>query len=580
MDISGNSKAINGNKCCKAIGYRISAIGMWCSIIVLALLSAFSLIVTYSNGWGYRLSERLTHNYILNAPVMIAVALFSCCCIAGFVYFLSTVLYRRKIDKKTVLVIVCVLATAFQLWWVLAQHADANYYADSKMTMSIAEKFANGDMSIFDKSVDGVSIGDMSVGTQYLFYYPYQSGLISFFVLMFKIFGTNVPFAIQIANIISNTGVIVMLSMTGFLITDNDKMKIVIPITIGMCFPSLLYASFLYGNQIGFFFATMFIAMNAYALHKGSSTKKKIALIALSAIPMSLMMIIKSTFIIIAIAIAIIWLIELLLNTKIKNACFLIAFIIVMALSNTVSKLPQAYMENALGYSFGDGMPKTAWIAIGLQNDSVLEGMPGWWNKGALQRQKDTENDYTKQSQGASDDIKTELTRMVKNPGYAAWFFGKKLGSEWLTPDFQSRYFAGLGYEKIDGDSKNVHQFNLTDRDYSISDKKALKSERAIDQVEELMPFMDGYQSLIYIAAFVSCLAIVKKNKKEKDNINMAKLLLPCIFIVGAFVYMLWEAKAQYLLPFFMCLIPVAVPGIFSLVDNVIEKSHMTKISN
>ena len=60
----------------------------------------------------------------------------------------------------------------------------------------------------------------------------------------------------------------------------------------------------------------------------------------------------------------------------------------------------------------------------------------------------------------------------------------------------------------------------------------------------------------------------------------MAKLLLPCIFIVGAFVYMLWEAKAQYLLPFFMCLIPVAVSGIFSLVDKVIEKSHMTKIGN
>lgn len=571
-----DTKTVQRNRYGKLIGYRIATIGMWVSIVALALLAFFSSIVTYSNGWGYRLCERLSHNYILNAPVMIAVAIFSCCCIAGFIYAISTVLSRRKVDKRIVLISVCLIATIFQIWWVFAQHADGCYYADSTMTMSIAEKFAIGDMSIFNDSIDGLAVSDMKVGTQYFVFYPYQSGIISFFTLLFKAFGDKAPLAIQIANIVSNVGSIIMLSLVGFLTTDNDKVKIAIPIALGMCVPSLLYSSFLYGNQIGFFFATVFIAMNAYALNADMPMPKKVALVLLSAIPMSLMMIIKSTFIVIAMAIAIVWIIELLLHFGIKNAVCFISFIVAIVLSNAAGKLPQSYFENALGYSFGQGMPKTAWIAIGLQDNSVLD-MPGWWNAGALKRQNDTGNDYEKQADGAAKDIKTELVKMLHNPAYTAWFFGKKLGSEWLAPDFQSRYFAGVDYENIDGNKENRRQFNLTERDYAIPDKKALSIERAIDQADELMPFMDGYQTLIYAGAFVSCLAIVKRNKKNRDGTQSIQLLLPCIFIIGAAVYVLWEAKAQYLLPFFMCLIPVAAPGIFSIVDKVIEKGKLVK---
>lgn len=569
-------KTTQHNKYGKLIGYRIATIGMWVSIIALALLAFFSSIVTYSNGWGYRLCERLLHNSILNAPVMMIAAIFSCCCIAGFVYAVSTVLSRRKVDKRIVLASVCLIATLFQIWWIFAQHADGCYYADSQMTMSIAEKFAIGDMSIFNDSINGLAVSDMKVGTQYFVFYPYQSGIISFFTLLFKAFGDKAPLAIQIANIVSNVGSIIMLSLVGFLATDNDKVKIAIPIALGMCVPSLLYSSFLYGNQIGFFFATVFIAMNAYALNADMPMPKKVALVLLSAIPMSLMMIIKSTFIVIAMAIAIVWIIELLLHFGIKNAVCFISFIVAIVLSNAAGKLPQSYFENALGYSFGQGMPKTAWIAIGLQDNSVLD-MPGWWNAGACKRQNDTGNDYEKQADGAAKDIKTELVKMLHNPAYTAWFFGKKLGSEWLAPDFQSRYFAGVDYENIDGNKENRRQFNLTERDYAIPDKKALSIERAIDQADELMPFMDGYQTLIYAGAFVSCLAIVKRNKKNRNDIQSVQLLLPCIFIVGAAVYVLWEAKAQYLLPFFMCLIPVAAPGIFSIVDKVIEKGKLVK---
>ena len=562
--------------CSKAIGHRVAAIGMWTSVVALALLSFFSAVVTYSNGWGYRLNERLLHSDILNAPVMIAVALFSCVCIAGFVYALSAVLSRRGVDKRVVLLVVCVLAGAFQLWWVLVQHADGSYYADSSMVMSMAEKLANGDMSIFDERVDGLSIADMRAGTQYLFYYPYQSGIVSFFSIMFKAFGDKAPFAIQVANIISNLGSIVTLSFVGFLATDSERARVAIPVAVGACVPSLLYSSFLYGNQIGFFFATVFVAMNARALGRTVPAPRRAALVLLSAIPMSLMMVIKSTFVVIAIAVAIVWLIELLLHLGIKNAVCLASFVVALLVSVAAGKLPQAYLENVLGYSFGQGMPKTAWIAMGLQNDSVLSGMPGWWNGGALERQGETGNDYDSQVADAASDIIAEVKRMCGDPRYAAWFFAKKLGSEWLTPDFQSRYFAGINYEEVDGNPDDRRQFNLTERDYDVTDERALATERAIDQVDELMPFMDGYQTLVYVGAFASCLAIARRSLANRDGAGTVQLLLPCIFVIGAAVYVLWEAKAQYLLPFFMCLTPVAVPDLIGIGDRVARWLHAT----
>lgn len=47
-----------------------------------------------------------------------------------------------------------------------------------------------------------------------------------------------------------------------------------------------------------------------------------------------------------------------------------------------------------------------------------------------------------------------------------------------------------------------------------------------------------------------------------------------CIFAVGFFVYVLWEAKAQYTEPFFMFLIPMAACGadrIADLLDRITD---------
>ena len=46
-----------------------------------------------------------------------------------------------------------------------------------------------GDMSIFNDSINGLAVSDMKVGTQYFVFYPYQSGIISFFTLLFRAFG-------------------------------------------------------------------------------------------------------------------------------------------------------------------------------------------------------------------------------------------------------------------------------------------------------------------------------------------------------------------------------------------------------
>ena len=71
---------------------------------------------------------------------------------------------------------------------------------------------------------------------------------------------------------------------------------------------------------------------------------------------------------------------------------------------------------------------------------------------------------------------------------------------------------------------------------------------------------MDGYESVVLLAAAIGGASLLKR-ARQKDN-SALDYLLPCIFFMGFFVYILWEAKGMYCMPFFFCLIPLAARGV------------------
>lgn len=86
---------------------------------------------------------------------------------------------------------------------------------------------------------------------------------------------------------------------------------------------------------------------------------------------------------------------------------------------------------------------------------------------------------------------------------------------------------------------------------------------------------MDAYQTATYALAAIAAASLFassvgpreRRCDGERDPSWPASLMPACIFAVGFFVYVLWEAKAQYTEPFFMFLIPMAACGAERLAD-------------
>lgn len=120
--------------------------------------------------------------------------------------------------------------------------------------------------------------------------------------------------------------------------------------------------------------------------------------------------------------------------------------------------------------------------------------------------------------------------------------------------------------------------------------RRALEIERAWDGVDGTVQYMDAYQTATYALAAIAAASLFassvglrrRRHGAAEDPSWPASLMPACIFAVGFFVYVLWEAKAQYTEPFFMFLIPMAACGaerISDLLDRIADgRGHRTEL--
>lgn len=108
------------------------------------------------------------------------------------------------------------------------------------------------------------------------------------------------------------------------------------------------------------------------------------------------------------------------------------------------SGVPRRTFDGRVGYGLGDGIPTVSWLEIGLGDKAIIgEDMPSWWFPIALDNFAASDGDPNETAERAMSGLSAELERLTGDPAYALWFFSTKIGGEWLTPDFESRFFAG-----------------------------------------------------------------------------------------------------------------------------------------
>lgn len=557
------------NQSSRAIGKGLSAqivsIGLGFSTVVLSLLAVSSVVITCGNGIGSRLTERLMLTTAKSAPLASLGCAFGIVVIAILLQLASKLIKDRDIRKLLAAGFFATLL--FQIWWIVSQGSNNTYFSDSRQLLAYASALSSGQWTgIFNADISGIAIENLLPGTKYLVNYPFQSGVLLYFEALYRLFGSSALFAIQLINAVANSITYVLLGCLVALGFSSKRTTVYTSMLGLVCFPLYLYATFFYGNQVGLCAAMVVLVSNLKAMR---SPDKRTLLInlGLSAVFLVIMMWLKSTYVLLSYAVAILWFVKLLRTPEIATIAGAALFIISLLFSNIMTAAPQRIMSERLGYDLGEGMPKTSWIAIGLEDDSVLgDGMPGWWNRTALQRQEECNNDMAAQTESAISSIKKSLDGMLKNPGYGASFFLRKIATEWLTPDYQARYFAGINTH-VDADNLEESQFNIG-LDNPCENGNAVETHKDVvwSQIEALNPIMDALQSFVYVFAALGSIDLFLR----RHEVECVMLLSPCCFFIGFLVFLLWEAKAQYLLAFYLLLYPLAAYGLSCMSERLV----------
>lgn len=490
--------------------------------LLLAILTITSMLVTCSVDWDEVVSyapDRI-YKHILFAVVM-SVVLVLCRHIRNLLRgnWLEKVFRDLTVDldfNKVVIALHFVLG----IFWVIATQVQTD--ADQYYCAEIASRqmFADYDFS------------DYMPG-EYMYNYPYQTGLVLVMVLVFRLFGSMNYLAFQMCNVFA----MLLFDISVTKITEYIGSPAAKKISSAMLFllwPILFYTVFVYGNLLGLAFGTTALFFEYRYLKK-----RRLRDIVISSVMIGLAVMMKTNYLIFLVAMLIFLVLDFIMTYRKRTIFYAVLAVICYVLGTTG---PVALVSMQSGLDVGSGVPKIAFISMGLRESALA---PGWWDD-YYHENLYVDSGYNGQlaSEMAKEDIGERLEKFKEDPGYTADFFYKKMVSQWCDPTFEgfwiSRYDKGV---TLSGIVDNILNRDL--RDWIIG-------------------FLDLYQTFIYWTA----LLFVILNRKN----NNVFLWLPGTAVIGGFLFhMIWEAKGQYTLSYFVLLIPyssIAAVQVIKWVDD------------
>ena len=393
--------------------------------------------------------------------------------------------------------------------------------ADARVLQDIAQEMLEGDFSSFLQG-------------EYMDCYPHQSGFLLLIYYMMQLFGKKEFLVMQFLNLFA---VIILFYFSYKIVALIWSKKSNLFLALEMAFiPILLYTSFIYGNILSYA-----VAMCAIYLEYQFFLNQKMRYAISSAILISLSIIWKSNSLIILCAM-ILFAIYIIYKAQKRHKLKAIIYTICLVFFCTAgSKLVEVHMESIIGMELPNGIPKIAWVAMGLCYESS-EG-PGYYNDVTKSIYKSSDYNNEKATQEALQWIKVKMKRYVNDYRLGFDFFGRKIAAQWNDPTFECLKI-NRGRESEVGLPKWI--------------KSILEGKGSI----YLKEFLNLYQTWIY---FGVCLFVVIRFRK----IRIDELLFAIIMIGGFLFHLFWEAKSQYTLFYFFLMMPYSFMGYQMMIDKV-----------
>ena len=394
-------------------------------------------------------------------------------------------------------------------------------------------KFPAGvDQLRVQESVYGMTRGnyEMFSKTQYMDIYPNQHGFALIMYLGTFIFGTYNYLAVRIMNVIFLVLLYHELGRIGENMGLSKSARIVIFFIGSIFLPTTLYTLFIYGNIAG-----LALSVLAADLMMRAFLKNKISYGIFSLIALFMACVFKSNYMIFGVGIGIYCLFKALSIKDIRKMVFVPFVILMIWLS---SFLPLTVMRSITGMELDGGVSYYSYLAMGVQENKP--DYAGGFNGFNEDSYVGLGGDKEQHAQYSKEIYSQTIANMLKNPSFLLNFFTRKQLHQWTDPVYKSFWSIQAVSQR---DTKPwMYEFISPDFSYPVT------------------VFLSYFQLVIWLGAIL----YVWLSAKEKDGLYEA-LVMPMIFIGGFIFHTFWEAKSQYVFPFFVILFPVSIAGFIKL---------------
>lgn len=492
------------SKLCDGLYCISGRVLVYLSLVLFSLIAILNVVVStyFDETYAEKPKFRADNMILLGVFIVIMILLF------------LIIDKKYNIDKlhfKKIIAALTIYTLFLGIWWV---YASCNYpVADRAFVAKIPAEFISGNYS-------SLGIGN------YLYKYPFQLGMIGFVEIMYRITGSTNYMTIEVLNAVAVCVVFyAMFGISRQLFKKSTKISNLTLLLYFGCFAVIFYCTYVYGNLIGLAFVCTALWMELKYF-----SSKKIRFLLLSAICVVIGTILKNNYSIVLAAIVILLCVDFFKRRDVISLLF--AVIIIVSYMLSLSLLFSYYSERS-GAKVNEGVPKVMWVAMGLQD--------GWFGKGSynaytVDTYQATNYDEEKTSEIGKQYIKERIGYFLENKAEGIGFFGTKIAFQWTEPTYMSIWesnCAGNHTREVSGFVSSIYVgfwHNV------------------------IVGFMNFYQSFIWIcAAFFIWI--------KRKQLNAYQMSLGMIVIGGFFFHTMWEAKSQYIIQYFILIVPYAAGG-------------------
>lgn len=477
------------------------------TIMVVSMLIMFvvnSMLFTGYNGLDN--NEKILFkkdNIVLNIVGFILL------CIIYYVLYKLINVVVKKIGINIVIGVIMVFSLFIGIYWI--RHIYSKPMADSYSICEAAVNIRNGNYSDFIKN------GYMSI-------YPHQLGMLTLMRVIFKFFGLNNWYVFQYLNAFAVPFIILSGTKITYEITKSRRAEIIALLMLFLFSPLYFYTSYTYNDELSL--ALMLMSTWCILIF---IRKPKIIIGIFAIMFMSVAVLLRHNSFIALIAAVIILTIVAITRKKWENICLAAGMIFVCSI--TIWGNSKIYEKYYTPDAFA--LPKTAYVAMG-QLESELG--PGWYGMYFIHVILKSQGDVEKERELIHNDIIYRSKYFLEHPKYTLNFYTRKINSQWNVPLYQGIAMNNCFEKPYEGAVKLMYSDTIL--------------RKSVEEYCNIFHLAVMIMTLIYII-------ILTANKK-----GIEKYIL-YVAVLGGFLFsILWEAKARYVFPYFVMLIPYTSAGL------------------